>query len=71
MARSSIGIEMGRMFGSELKNTPFSAADMIHPVPLHPSKLKKRGYNQSELIASGMAEILHLPVETTLISRSN
>jgi len=64
-----IGIEMGRMFGYELKNTPFSGVDMIHPVPLHHKKQKKRGYNQSELIASGMAEILHLPVETTLISR--
>jgi len=66
-----IGIEMGRMFGIELKYTPFSCADMIHPVPLHHKKQKKRGYNQSELIASGMAEILHLPVETTLISRKD
>ncbi len=60
---------MGRMFGSELKNTRFSAADMIIPVPLHPAKLKTRGYNQSELIASGISEILHIPMETTLVSR--
>ena len=66
-----IGIEMGRMFGNELKNTPFSGVDLIHPVPLHPKKQKKRGYNQSELIASGMAEILHLPVATTFISRKD
>jgi ComF family protein len=66
-----IGIEMGRMFGNELKNTPFSGVDLIHPVPLHHKKQKKRGYNQSELIASGMAEILHLPVATTFISRKD
>jgi ComF family protein len=66
-----IGIEMGRMFGNELKNTPFSGVDLIHPVPLHHKKQKKRGYNQSELIASGLAEILHLPVATTFISRKD
>jgi ComF family protein len=43
---------------------------MIIPVPLHPSKLKSRGYNQSELIACGISEILHLPLETALISRA-
>ena len=63
--QKQIGTAMGRMFGSELKNTPFSTAEIILPVPLHPSRLRKRGYNQSELIASGISEILHLPVETT------
>jgi ComF family protein len=65
-----IGPAMGRMFGSELKNTPFSTAEIIIPVPLHPSKQKKRGYNQSELIALGIGEVLHLPVETAMISRT-
>jgi ComF family protein len=68
--QKQIGAAMGRMFGSELKNTAFSTADMIIPVPLHPSKLKSRGYNQSELIAFGISEILHLPLETALISRA-
>jgi ComF family protein len=65
-----IGISLGRMFGSELKNTPFSTADMILPVPLHPSKLKARGYNQSELIARGISDILQIPLGSGLISRT-
>ncbi len=64
-----IGQAMGRMFGSELTNTPFSTADIIVPVPLHPSRLKHRGYNQSQLIACGMGEILRIPVETTVLTR--
>ncbi len=64
-----LGIEMGRMFGEELLPTPFGQVDLIHPVPLHPAKQKARGFNQSELIAEGMAEILQKPVETSLISR--
>jgi ComF family protein len=68
--QKQIGTAMGCLFGSELKNTPFSTADLIIPVPLHPSKLKTRGYNQSELIASGISEILQVPLETALITRA-
>ena len=64
-----VGIEMGRLFGLELKDTPYAVADLIHPVPLHPYKLRRRGYNQSELIARGMAEILGIPVLTDLVAR--
>lgn len=38
--------------------------DVIVPVPLHPNKLKKRGYNQSALIAQSVAR----KAEKTLIS---
>jgi len=64
-----VGTEMGRLFGLELRGTPFAAADIIHPVPLHPYKLRKRGYNQSTLIAGGMADILHIPMATDLVMR--
>jgi ComF family protein len=53
---------MGRLFGIELLGTPFAGVDFIHPVPLHPGKFRKRGYNQSELIANGIAGVLNLPV---------
>jgi ComF family protein len=65
-----VGTEMGRLFGLELKGTPFADVDIIHPVPLHPSKLRKRGYNQSELIAKAIAEVLHVTVVSDLIIRS-
>jgi ComF family protein len=65
----NIGIELGRMFGLELRDTPFQLADIIHPVPLHPLKFKQRGYNQSELIAQGISAALNIPVETGLIER--
>ena len=64
-----VGSEMGRLFGLELRGTPFATADIIHPVPLHPYKLRKRGYNQSELIAGGIAEILQIPIATDLVIR--
>lgn len=39
----------------------------IIPIPLHPKRLRERGYNQSELLARATARELQLPVRETLI----
>lgn len=44
--------------------------DYIIPVPLHPNRIKQRGYNQSELIANKIAEKLGVIVETTNLYRT-
>jgi ComF family protein len=46
------------------------AADVIVPVPLHPSRLRERGYNQSELLARALGAILVLPVDTSTLQRT-
>lgn len=52
-----LGEEIGKHFGIDLlQSSEFSAVDLVCPVPLHPSKEKKRGYNQSWWIASGIAK---------------
>jgi len=51
-----LGDEIGKHFGIDLaQSSHFSSVDLICPVPLHPQKEKKRGYNQSWWIASGIA----------------
>lgn len=46
------------------------AADVLMPVPLHARRLTERGYNQSALLARGLAQALAMPVdERTLIRR--
>lgn len=43
----AIGSFFGKWIGEQLKNNKnFEQIDLILPVPLHPKKLKKRGYNQ-------------------------
>ena len=49
------------------KKTPRCAA--VVPVPLHPLRRWKRGYNQAELIAQGVARTMGLPVEAKLLRR--
>jgi len=41
----------------------------IVPVPLHPVRVRERGYNQNLLIAQGVAEVFKLPIRDDLIRR--
>jgi ComF family protein len=45
-------------------------ADVIMPVPLHPSRLREREFNQSLLLADQIARHLHLPVSFTNLVRT-
>jgi ComF family protein len=36
--------------------------DVLVPVPLHPKRLRERGYNQSDLLARELSQLVHLPV---------
>ena len=44
-------------------------ADMIVPVPLHASRLKERGYNQTELLSRHLSHLSGLPAESRLLVR--
>ncbi len=68
--RKELAYVLGKSLGQELKNTShFKSCDLIIPVPLHPEKEKKRGYNQSEWIAKGVSESINIPVNTALLQR--
>lgn len=64
-----IGEEMGKIFGQEIRESGFGEADILLPVPLHPRKLRQRGYNQSEWIARGMAQALSRQILTGILVR--
>lgn len=44
--------------------------EALVPVPLHPGRRRKRGYNQAELFARELGEQLGLPVYSRLVCRS-
>lgn len=65
-----LGAEIGKHFGIDLMQSPgFSSVDIICPVPLHPSKEKKRGYNQSWWIASGIAKQMNKELDAQNLKR--
>lgn len=65
------GMIMGRMMANELyADGFFDGVDRIIPMPLHYKKRKARGYNQSEWIAKGVAQVTGLPIDTGVVERS-
>lgn len=62
------------LFGNQIakhvsKDERYGKIDVVVPVPLHPNRLKKRGYNQSELIANQVAESLNAKVDACNLFR--
>jgi ComF family protein len=65
-----VGFELGRIYGLSLQASGFTDdIDLIIPVPLHPSKKKLRGFNQSEIISRGIADATGLSVDFDILIR--
>ncbi len=69
--RRDIGETMGRFLAAELAECNFfEGVDVLVPVPLHPCKEKKRGYNQCVCIARGISAVTGIPLCTSAVVRS-
>jgi len=67
---TGVGVTLGRWLGQELKRQyPDVHFDGLIPVPLHPKKLRVRGYNQCDYIAQGISETLFVPVYVDHLQR--
>jgi len=65
-----IGFELGRIYAISLKSSGFlDGIDLIIPVPLHPLKERKRGFNQSETISRGIADVSGIRVDVSSLKR--
>lgn len=68
--QADIGVRLGQQLGYLLKQSPqFHTVEGILPVPLHPKKERIRGYNQSALLATGLSDILQVPVLSGILTR--
>lgn len=69
---SVLGEALGRDAGTALRATfPLLPLDAVVPVPLHPARRRERGFNQSLLIARGVASMLSVPVCDFLVRVRN
>ncbi|NDV70222.1 ComF family protein [Dysgonomonas sp. 25] len=67
----SLGHFMGELCGNDLKESDFVRdIDYIVPVPLHPKRQRKRGYNQSEALAKGISLKTGIPVDYEIVKRA-
>ncbi|MFY0483104.1 ComF family protein [Flavobacterium sp. PLA-1-15] len=66
-----IGTLIGDWYADDLKkNEILKTVDFIIPVPLHPRKLKERGYNQVTTFGKSLSENLSIPLDETLLQRN-
>lgn len=55
----NIGATLGDWLGQELSNLPsYNSIDIVMPVPLHPKRKRKRGYNQSAKFGQHIAKFI-------------
>lgn len=66
-----IGSTLGEVYGEELRQHYYDQKiDVIIPVPLHPTRKKKRGYNQSEEFGKGLSKSLGKPCASEILIRT-
>ena len=67
-----VGYFLGEEVGKALCDIPvLDDISCIIPVPLHPRKQKKRGFNQSEILARGIAGKINTEVKASILYRRN
>ena len=59
---------LARLLGDYL-NDNYLPADGLVPVPLHPRRIRERGYNQSALLAGELGKLINLPVAADCLTR--
>lgn len=65
-----LGVMLGNVYGDRLTEVlPEKTFEIIIPVPLHASRQRKRGYNQSAKFAEGLSQALGIPYSDEIMER--
>lgn len=62
-----LAVPLGQFLGSTLEKSAVPLPDVIVPVPLHPRRLRFRGFNQSALLARILSQTLTPGLEIPLL----
>jgi ComF family protein len=69
--KPELGQLLGKVYGTELVRNGYAGKfDLVIPIPLHKSKKKRRGYNQSEQFGIGLAESLGIECSDDFLQRT-
>lgn len=64
---NDIGVYYGKLIKKEVEEYKL---DYLLPVPIHPKKLKIRGYNQAEVFSKGLSESLEIKTLTDVLLKT-
>ncbi|MEY8849937.1 ComF family protein [Psychroserpens sp. XS_ASV72] len=66
-----VGQVLGEWLGEELQaSEQYKSVDVVVPVPIHPSKLRKRGYNQVAKFGKALAQALNAEYVDSVLLKS-
>lgn len=69
--REEVGTFLGQWLGEELKDLPqYKNVNVVVPVPLHKSRLRKRGYNQVDKFANEIAKALSIEYNPNVLVKT-
>ncbi len=66
-----IGEQLGLLLAKQLKESGRFEPEALVPVPLHPKKIRQRGYNQAAVLCHAIASQLAVPVIEEVLVRKN
>jgi ComF family protein len=67
--RPRVAQRLARLMFDTLQRRPLDMADLIIPVPLHPTRERERGFNQAALLARELARLSQLPLDEHSVIR--
>ena len=62
------GLLMGTLLGECMRREGITA-DLVIPIPLSDRRLRQRGYNQADIIASTAAKVCNIPYSKDVLKR--
>ncbi len=69
-SNKSLGFQLGQLMGEQLVASGRFEVDAMVPLPLFPSRERRRGYNQATVLCEGMAKTMRVPILGKAIIRS-
>ena len=68
--RPDLALYLGKQAALECGESDFfKGIDLVVPVPIHPKRKRKRGYNQAALIAEGIADAISVKTQPQFLKR--
>ena len=67
---TAVGREFGRTLGARILESGYGGADALVPLPLHPTRMRERGFNQADCIARGASAVTGIPVARRIVRRT-
>ncbi|HEX8708336.1 MAG TPA: ComF family protein [Pyrinomonadaceae bacterium] len=66
----SVARRLARLLFETQRREPLRDATRILPVPLHPQRMRERGFNQAALLGRALARTAHLPLDEWSLART-